>query len=68
MELAYPAALTVVGVVGNACILGNQIKQVKDDIKDIKHDITHLTARETAMGLQETSFVERLVKDRGKNK
>ena len=39
----YPAALTAFGLAGNAYILGNQIKDVKDDlggqIKEVKDDL-----------------------------
>ena len=41
--LAYPAALAACGLIGNAYILGGQIKDVKDDlggqIKDVKDDL-----------------------------
>ena len=56
--LAYPAALTACGLIGNAYILGGQIKDVKDDLggqihdmkgdmKDMKDDIRDLIRRQT---------------------
>lgn len=75
----YPAALTAFGLIGNAYILGNQIKDVRDDLggqikemrgdlKEVKHDIKSLTARQTAMELHDMSIAEKLLKDCGKNK
>ena len=44
--LAYPAALAACGLIGNAYILGGQIKDVKDDlggqIKDVKGDMKEM--------------------------
>lgn len=86
----YPAALTAFGLVGNAYILGNQIKdlrddlggqikgvndglggqilEVKDDVKEVKHDIKRLIARQTQMELRNRSVEEKLLRDCGKNK
>lgn len=65
----YPAALTAFGLVGNAYILGNQIKDVRDDlggqIKEVKHDIKRLTDRQTEMELHDMSVAEKLLKDCG---
>lgn len=43
IKFVYPAALTALGVIGNAYILGNQIKALRDDlsigIKEIELDL-----------------------------
>jgi len=75
----YPAALTAFGLVGNAYILGNQIKDVKDDLggqiqemrgdmKDVKRGVEGLTARQTEMELHDMSVAEKLLKDCSKKK
>ena len=75
----YPAALTAFGLVGNAYILGGQIKDVKDDLggqihemkgnmKEIKDDIKGLIRRQTELEVQDMARVEKLVMDCGKNK
>ena len=65
-NLVYSAALTAFGLVENAIILGNQIKDVKDDlgvqikelkadVKEVRHDIKGLIARQTALKLHDMS-------------
>lgn len=77
-KLVYPAALTAFGVGGNAYILGNQIRGIKDDLRslikemkadlgDMKHDIRRLTARQTEMELHDISIAVKLLKNCGKN-
>ena len=55
--------------------LGDQINSVKDqmkeiegDIKEMKHGLKGLTARQTEMELHDMSVAEKLLKDCGKNK
>lgn len=78
-NLVYPAALTAFGLAGNAYILGNQIKDVRDDLggqikeikgdlKAVKRDIKGLIARQTELELHDMSVAEKLLKDCGKNK
>ncbi|MCJ1379752.1 hypothetical protein MMC17_002855 [Xylographa soralifera] len=79
-HLVYPATLTVFGMVGNAYILGNQIKDVRDDlggqikdvkddlggqIKEVNHEIKALTARQTELAILEMSIAEKLFKGCG---
>ena len=77
-NLVYPA-LTALGIVGNTYFLGNQIKDVKDDlgnqikeleddVKEVKHDIKRLTARQTEMERHDMSVAEKLLKDCGKKR
>ncbi len=65
-NLVYPAALTAFGLVGNAYILGGQIKDVKDDLggqikelrgdmKEIKGDIRGLIRRQTELEIHDGS-------------
>lgn len=78
-SLVYPAALTAFGLVGNAYILGGLIKDLKDDlggqfkemkgdIKEIKHDIRGLIRRQTEREIHNMARVQRLVMDCGNNK
>ena len=79
----YPAALTAFGLIGNAYILGGQIKDVKEDlggqIKDVKDDlggqihemkddIKGLIRRQTELEVHDMARVEKLVMDCGKSK
>ena len=67
------------GLIGNAYILGGQIKDVKDDLggqiremkgdmKDMKGDIRGLLRRQQELETQDMARVEKLVMDCGKNK
>jgi len=63
-------ALTVLGVVGNSFILGNQvqavenkldykIEEVKQDMKEVKHDIKDLLRRQSDVELWQLAFMEK---------
>ena len=82
-HLVYPAALTMFGLIGNAYILGGQIKDVKDDlggqikdvkddlggqIREMKGDIRGLLRRQQELETHDMARVEQLVMDCGKNK
>lgn len=67
------------GLIGNAYILGGQIKDVKDDlggqihelkgdIKDMKNDIRGLIRRQLELEVHNMARVEKLVMDYGKKK
>ena len=47
-NLVYPATLTAIGLVGNAIILGSQIKEAKDElgnqIREVKADLNEVKA------------------------
>lgn len=77
-SLVYPAALTAFGLVGNAYILGGQIKNLKDDLegqihemkgdmKEMKGDVRGLIRRQTELAIHDMTQVEKLVMDCGKN-
>lgn len=66
----YPAALTLVGIVGNAYVLGNQVQEVKDDVKGIqkeiksmKVDIRGLLLSQKELEAQDMAMVQKLVMD-----
>ena len=70
----YPAALTAFGLAGNSYFLGNQIKDVRDelgghikelndDVKDVKHDVQYLKVRRIEMKLHDMAVAEKLLKD-----
>ncbi|KAI4122145.1 MAG: hypothetical protein LQ347_006606, partial [Umbilicaria vellea] len=42
LQLVYPLILTGVGVLANAYVLGGQIKDVQDDIKEVQKDVKGL--------------------------
>lgn len=78
-HLVYPAALTMFGLIGNAYILGGQIKDVKDDLggqikdmkgdmKDMKNDIRGLIRRQQELENHDMARVQKLVMDCGKKK
>ena len=66
-ELVYPLAWTALGIIGNAYIVGGQLKDLKDDLsgqmKEIKGDFNEVV---TAVELREMSFAEKLLKGCGK--
>lgn len=64
----YPAALTAFGLIGNTYILGGQIKDVKNNLHEVKADIKDLIRRQTELGLHNMAQVEKLLMDCGKNK
>lgn len=75
----YSAALTAFGLIGNAYILGGQIKDVKDDLgdqihemkedmKEMNDDVRGLIRRQTELEIHDMARVEKLVMDCGKKK
>jgi len=44
--------LTVFGLIETAYILGGQIKDIKGDLKEMKHDIRGLIRRQTELKMQ----------------
>lgn len=48
--------------------LGGQIKDVKDDLQEVKGDIKDLIRRQTKLELYDLAQVEKLLMDCGKNK
>lgn len=81
-NLIYPATLTLIGLIGNAYILGGQVKEVKDDLQGmksdlqwvksglqgVKSDVEALLARQTDIGRRDMSIAEKILRDRGKKK
>ena len=60
LSLVYQATLAAFGLIGNAYILGNQIK---GGLQEVKHDM-----KQIEMKFHDTAVAEKLVKDCGKNK
>ncbi len=61
----YPAALTALGVAGNVYVIGNEIQEMK---QDIKHFTKHFTNRQREMELHEILMAESLLRDCGRKK
>ena len=79
LNFIYPAALTALGMIGNAYILGGQIKGVKDDLgvqmgetkgdhRETEHDMKSLTARQTEMKIRDMAVIEKSFKSCGKHR
>ena len=75
-SLVYPAALMMLGLVGNAYILGGQIKDVRDDLRDdiggriqeVKLEVKSLSARQAMTEMHAMALAEKLLMDCGKRK
>ena len=79
MNFIHPTALTALGITGNAYILGDQIKGVRDDLgvqieetkgehRETKHDMKSLTARQTEMEFRDMAVIEKSFKGCGKHR
>ena len=72
----YPAALTALGLVGHAYILGGQIEDVRDDLRDdlggriqeVKLEIKSLSARQAMTETHAMASAEKVLMDCGKKK
>ena len=62
-KLVYPVDVAAVGIMGNACILGAQLKDVRDELKEEMKEMNRsLTARLTTMEQRQMSFAETLLR------
>ncbi|KAL9126934.1 MAG: hypothetical protein Q9217_004092 [Psora testacea] len=50
-----------VSFAGNVYVLGGQIKEMKDELKDIKGDIKRIMARQTELERQWMSLAEKIL-------
>jgi len=60
--------LAILGLAENVYILGGQITEVKDDIKDIRGDIKTLVALQTKLERRDLSLAEKALTNCGKKR
>ena len=67
-NLVYPATLTVIGLVGNAYILGSPTQEVKAELQEVKRDVRAITVRQNEISVRNMSIADKLLRGCGSKK
>ena len=52
--LKYPGGWTILAIVGNALVLGSQLADIKEDVKEMRSDMRDINMRDIRQDMGET--------------